>query len=50
LWLPRPSALKPIRFISSIVGLSPKEFEIGGVAPIESPAAIVSEPSRASAR
>ncbi len=31
----------PIMFMISIVGLSPKKFEIGGVAPIESPAAIV---------
>ena len=37
LWLPRPSALKPIMFMSSIVGVSPKNAEIGGVAPTESP-------------
>src|SRR5258707_1246689 len=29
LWLPRPSALKPMAFMSSIVGVSPKKFEIG---------------------
>ena len=34
----------PIMFISSIVGVSPKNAEIGGVAPTESPAAIASEP------
>jgi hypothetical protein len=34
----------------SIVGLSPKKAEIGGVAPIESPPASVIEPSRASLR
>ena len=31
----------PIMFMISIVGLSPKKFEIGGVAPMESPAAMV---------
>ena len=46
LWLPRPSAEKPIKFMSSMVGLSSKKLEIGGVAPIESPAATVIEPSR----
>ena len=50
LWFPRPSAEKPIRFMSSIVGLSSKKLEIGGVAPIESPAATVIEPPGASAR
>src|SRR4029453_15850024 len=39
LWLPRPSAEKPIRFMISIVGVSPKKAEIGGVAPTGSPAA-----------
>ena len=29
---------KPIMFMISIVGVSPKKFEIGGVAPTESPA------------
>src|SRR3990172_9017777 len=38
LWLPSPSAEKPIRFMSSIVGLSPKAFEIGGGAPPPAPA------------
>src|SRR5215204_4861466 len=32
LWLPSPSASKPIRFMNSIVGLSPKKAEIGLVA------------------
>ncbi len=41
LWLPRPSMSMPIMFMNSIVGVSPKKFEIGGVAPTESPAAIV---------
>ena len=41
LWFPSPSAEKPIRFMSSIVGVSPKNAEIGGVAPTESPAATV---------
>ena len=50
LWFPSPSAEKPILFMSSIVGVSPKKLEIGGVAPTESPAAIVIEPSRASLR
>jgi len=50
LWFPSPSAEKPIRFISSIVGVSPKNAEIGGVAPTESPAATVIEPFVASAR
>jgi hypothetical protein len=50
LWFPRPSSPIPILFISSIVGLSPKKLEIGGVAPTESPAAIVSEPFGASPR
>jgi hypothetical protein len=36
LWLPMPSAEKPMWFMSSIVGVSPKNAEIGGVAPIES--------------
>ncbi len=40
----------PIWFMSSIVGVSPKKLEIGGVAPTESPAAIVSEPFGASLR
>ena len=45
----------PIMFMISIVGLSPKNVEIGGVAPTESPAAIsitpacLSPPSAASA-
>ena len=30
----------PIIFMTSIVGVSPNAFEIGGVAPTESPAAI----------
>ena len=34
-----PVGRKPIRFMSSIVGVSPKKAEIGGVAPTESPAA-----------
>src|SRR5262249_493250 len=50
LWLPRPSAEKPILFISAIVGVSPKKLEIGGVAPTESPPAMVMEPFGASAR
>ena len=50
LWFPSPSAEKPIRFIISIVGVSPKKLEIGGVAPTVSPAAIVIEPSFASLR
>jgi hypothetical protein len=37
-------------FMTSIVGLSPKNDEIGGVAPTESPAAMVSEPFGASPR
>ena len=45
LWLPRPSMSMPIMFMSSIVGLSPKKFEIGGVAPTESPAAISITPA-----
>jgi hypothetical protein len=36
--------------MSSIVGVSPKNAEIGGVAPTESPAATVIEPPGASAR
>src|SRR5690242_12186619 len=50
LWLPRPSAPKPMAFIISIVGVSPKNEEIGGVAPTESPAATVNEPLGASPR
>ncbi len=50
LWLPRPSSPIPILFMRSMVGLSPKNAEIGGVAPTESPAAIVSEPFGASFR
>src|SRR6266516_6192966 len=44
LWLPRPSKVKPIAFISSMVGVSPKKEEIGGVAPTESPPATVTDP------
>ncbi len=40
LWFPRPSMSIPIRFMVSIAGVSPNAFEIGGVAPTESPAAI----------
>src|SRR5262245_22988972 len=50
LWFPSPSAEKPIRFMMSIVGVSPKNDEIGGVAPTESPAATVIEPLGASER
>jgi hypothetical protein len=50
LWFPRPSRPIPIMFMTSIVGVSPKKAEIGGVAPTESPAAIVSDPCGASAR
>ncbi len=50
LWFPSPSRPIPIMFMTSIVGLSPKKDEIGGVAPTESPAAIVSDPLGASAR
>jgi hypothetical protein len=41
LWLPRPSKVKPILFMSSMVGLSPKAAEMGGVAPTASPAVTV---------
>ena len=37
-------------FMISIVGVSPKNDEIGGVAPTESPAATVMDPPGASAR
>ena len=40
LWFPRPSMSMPIAFMTSIVGMSWKNAEIGGVAPTESPAAI----------
>jgi hypothetical protein len=50
LWFPSPSAEKPIRFMNSIVGLSPKNAEIGGVAPTASPAVTVSDPFLASRR
>ena len=39
-----------MRFMNSIVGLSPKKLEIGGVAPTESPAATVKCRPCASAR
>ena len=45
LWLPRPSMSMPIMFMISIVGLSSKNAEIGGVAPTESPAAISITPA-----
>src|SRR5262249_54308865 len=50
LWLPSPSALMPMSFIMVIVGLSPKKLEMGGVAPTESPAAMVNEAPGASWR
>ena len=48
LWLPSVSALMPSMLRTSIVGLSPKKFEIGGDAPTASPPDSVMElpPSR----
>ena len=39
-----PSIWKPMRFMNSMAGMSPKNAEIGGVAPTESPAAITTDP------
>jgi hypothetical protein len=45
LWFPRPSMSMPIMFMTSIVGRSSKNAEIGGVAPTESPADISITPA-----